>query len=115
MTISKTKFPLIKRWEKKVLNCLVVENSVEADAHKLIISRIKELRGVTSCIDATHALSILKYFHKHMDFVIIDYRVADMDFLQLIDRIKKSPATANLPIILLVEEGTEKEKITFKN
>ncbi len=67
----------------------------------------------TDCDSGAKALQLLKDANvagTPYDVAILDMRMPEMDGLELADRIKSNPTTANLPLVMLTSYGDRKNK-----
>jgi DNA-binding response OmpR family regulator len=78
------------------------------EAHIVRAAEFKFKKGgyeVVCAYDGEEGWEILQKFKP--DIIITDYQMPRMDGLELIDRIRSNPATADIPIIMLTAKGFE--------
>lgn len=75
---------------------------------RVIKEQLKDKYSVSTAVSGAIALKFLEA--KKTDLVLLDYLMPDEDGAQILERIRKNPATANLPVVFLTSV-TEREKI----
>ena len=88
---------------KKVI--LVVE-----DETLLLQAIVKKLElvgmGTVSCVSGKQALEYLGSLPKLPDGIWLDYYLKDMDGLEFMEELKKNPAWANIPVVVVTNSAS---------
>jgi CheY-like chemotaxis protein len=73
---------------------------------KVLSSAGHEVREVPNGTGALEALG-----HEAPDLVVLDYRMGDPDGFEVCRRIKRDPATAHLPVLILTAQGRIEDRL----
>jgi two-component system chemotaxis response regulator CheY len=92
------------------LNILVVDDSSVMRAIIIKTLRLSHLPlgEVLEAQDGQEALKVLD--DKWIDLALVDINMPVMDGEEMIDRLRKNPETADLPVIVVSTEGSETRK-----
>ncbi len=92
------------------LNILVVDDS---KVMRLIV--IKTLRlsqpELGEVYEAGNGAEALKVLNEHwIDLALVDINMPVMDGIEMIDRLRQNPTTADLPVVIVSTEGSDTRK-----
>jgi len=77
------------------------------------ITKKLELNGIecVSCFGGQQAFDCLKNFSQLPDLIWLDYYLRDMNGLEVMEKLKKNPKWANIPVII-VSNSADKNKVS---
>lgn len=96
----------LKEWQKERLTFLVVEDN--RDMCRYICSVLSPYYNTLEANNGVEALEILE--HYHVDFIISDLMMPEMDGLQLSKKVKENFALSHIPFLMLTAKTSEKSR-----
>ena len=90
-------------------NILVVEDS--ATMRSLIASTLEELEPAVKITEAGSGFEALRLLPRAtFDLIVTDINMPDINGLELVSFVKKNPAYARVPLIIVSTEGSERDR-----
>ena len=88
---------------------LVVEDS--ATMRSLIASTLEDLAPAVKIVEASSGFEALRLLPRgSFDLVVTDINMPDINGLELVSFLKKNPAWARVPLIIVSTEGSERDR-----
>jgi two-component system chemotaxis response regulator CheY len=95
--------------EVSVQSILVVEDS--ATMRSLIASTLEDLAPAVKIVEASSGFEALRLLPRgSFDLVVTDINMPDINGLELVSFLKKNPAWARVPLIIVSTEGSERDR-----
>jgi two-component system chemotaxis response regulator CheY len=92
-----------------VQSILVVEDS--ATMRSLIASTLEELGPVVKITEASSGFEALRLLPRGIfDLIVTDINMPDINGLELVSFVKKNPAYAAIPLIIVSTESSERDR-----
>jgi two-component system chemotaxis response regulator CheY len=96
--------------EVSVQSILVVEDS--ATMRSLIASTLEELTPAVKITEAGSGFEALRLLPRgSFDLIVTDINMPDINGLELVSFLKKNPAWARVPLIIVSTEGSERDRV----
>jgi two-component system chemotaxis response regulator CheY len=96
--------------EVSVQSILVVEDS--ATMRSLIASTLEELEPAVKITEASSGFEALRLLPRgSFDLIVTDINMPDINGLELVSFLKKNPAWARVPLIIVSTEGSERDRL----
>jgi two-component system chemotaxis response regulator CheY len=96
--------------EVSVQSILVVEDS--ATMRSLIASTLEELEPAVKITEASSGFEALRLLPRgSFDLIVTDINMPDINGLELVSFLKKNPAWAAVPLIIVSTEGSERDRV----
>jgi two-component system chemotaxis response regulator CheY len=93
-----------------VQSILVVEDS--ATMRSLIASTLEELEPAVKITEASSGFEALRLLPRgSFDLIVTDINMPDINGLELVSFLKKNPAWARVPLLIVSTEGSERDRI----
>src|SRR4029453_14981772 len=93
--------------EESVQSILVVEDS--ATMRSLIASTLEELEPAVKITEASRGFEALRLLPRGpSDLIFTDINMPDINGLELVSFLKKNPAWARVPLLIVSTEGSER-------
>ena len=96
----------LKEWQKERLTFLVVEDN--RDMCRYICSVLSPYYNTLEANNGVEALEILEDYH--VDFIISDLMMPEMDGLQLSKKVKENFTLSHIPFLMLTAKTSEKTR-----
>jgi two-component system chemotaxis response regulator CheY len=95
--------------EVSVQSILVVEDS--ATMRSLIASTLEELEPAVKITEASSGFEALRLLPRgSFDLIVTDINMPDINGLELVSFLKKNPAWARVPLLIVSTEGSERDR-----
>jgi two-component system chemotaxis response regulator CheY len=95
--------------EVSVQSILVVEDS--ATMRSLIASTLEDLAPAVKIVEASSGFEALRLLPREsFDLIVTDINMPDINGLELVSFLKKNPAWAQVPLIIVSTEGSARDR-----
>jgi two-component system, chemotaxis family, chemotaxis protein CheY len=92
-----------------VQSILVVEDS--ATMRSLIASTLEEIEPAVKIVEASSGFEALRLLPRGgFDLIVTDINMPDINGLELVSFVKKNPAYARIPLIIVSTESSERDR-----
>src|SRR5205085_970937 len=105
-SIASTDFSIAPGANRSLLNVLIVDDSVVARTHERGVLQSLGFSNFVEVGDGAQAIAAAA--REHFDLIVTDYNMPLMDGHALVMYLRQTPATANVPIIMVTTETEPK-------